>query len=80
MVKYLILKIQFTVKQLLYKYNYVHSIKVILIYVLDFCDEPKRLLRLIILGVFTFGISILVWYIYVKYKDNDEGTYVHCTV
>ena len=42
--------------------------------ILDFCDEPRNTFIMhVILGVCTFGISIMVWYIYVKCKDNDKG-------
>ena len=46
---------------------------------LELCNEPRSSFgTLVILGVLTFGISILIWYIYLKCQSNetDKGTYV----
>ena len=46
---------------------------------LELCNEPGSSFgTLVILGVLTFGISILIWYIYLKCQSNetDKGTYV----
>ena len=61
-------------------YTHVSVITKLFICISDFFDEPiNSLLKYIILGVFTFGISVIVWYMIVKCKDKDEGTYI-CTV
>ena len=46
---------------------------------LELCNEPRNSFgTLVILGVLTLGISILLWYIYLKCQSNeaDKGTYV----
>ena len=46
---------------------------------LELCNEPRcSLVALVILGVLTFGISLLIWYIYLKCQSNEanKGTYV----
>ena len=46
---------------------------------LELCNEPRSSFgTLVILGVLTFGISILIWYICLKRQssETDKGTYV----
>ena len=46
---------------------------------LELCNEPRSSFStLVILGVLTFGISILIWYICLKRQssETDKGTYI----
>ena len=46
---------------------------------LELCNDPRNSFgTLVILGVLTFGISLLIWYIHLKRQSNDadKGTYV----
>ena len=46
---------------------------------LELCNEPRNSFgTLVILGVLTFGISILIWYICLKHQssETDKGTYI----
>ena len=46
------------------------------------CPEESRscIVLLVILGVLTLGISLLIWYIYLKCQSKHKGTYLHtCT-
>ena len=53
----------------------VHE-KVMVFLSLALCNEPRNsFATLIILGVLTFGISILFWYIYLKCQSNDKGMF-----
>ena len=65
--------------------NYVHALNVNVQYVQssnfllcsELCADPRNnFITIVILGVLTFGISILIWYIYLK-SDNKKGI-VNC--
>ena len=43
---------------------------------LALCNKPRiSFATFVVLGVLTFGISILFWYVYLKCQSNDKGMF-----
>ena len=60
----------------------VTTMQLTIFFCLELCVDPRcSFATLVILGVITCGISILLWYVWLKNQSDDKGTYsVHICI
>ena len=62
-------------------HNYICPIHTIILLVFfihtELCANPRSsFVVFVILGILTFGISLIIWYIYLKCQSNEKGKHV----
>ena len=63
----------FTCKSYMYANNHFMSVCVYA----ELCAYPRSsIAAFVVLGVITFGISLLIWKIYLKCQSNEKGKHV----